>query len=282
MYSHFGKPADIWKHLALCEVINNENPDVYIETNSACAAYQLSRTPEQEYGIYHFIEQAVNYEELYRSVYFGLEQLAMDTSRYIGSPGLAMSILGRRVERFVFFDIQATPLENIATFATEKGLIKKTTTIQQDSIIGISDQLNTCTESTLIHIDPYAINVASTNGLNYMDIFVKASGKGMKCFLWYGFNTLEEKNQLNDFIINKLSGKTLDNLCCVELIMNIIQKDSILCNPGILGNGLLMSNLSEKSVSTVMKYSELLVDLYKNTSYKGYKGDLYRCVLDLP
>ena len=36
-YNHFAKPADVWKHLALCEVMGNEQPKVYVETNSACA-----------------------------------------------------------------------------------------------------------------------------------------------------------------------------------------------------------------------------------------------------
>lgn len=53
-YTHYGKQADVFKHLVLCEVLNNEMPTVYIDTNSASAVYQLEHTPEQDYGIYHF------------------------------------------------------------------------------------------------------------------------------------------------------------------------------------------------------------------------------------
>lgn len=56
-YTHFGKQADVLKHLLLCELLRIEKPQVYIETNAACAQYTLERTPEQEYGIYHFLKK---------------------------------------------------------------------------------------------------------------------------------------------------------------------------------------------------------------------------------
>jgi len=56
-YTHFGKQADVLKHLLLCELLRIEKPRVYVETNAACAQYALERTPEQEYGIYHFLKR---------------------------------------------------------------------------------------------------------------------------------------------------------------------------------------------------------------------------------
>lgn len=58
-YTHFGKQPDVFKHLILCEVLHNEKPQVYVETNSACAIYTMTRTPEQEYGIYHFLNEII-------------------------------------------------------------------------------------------------------------------------------------------------------------------------------------------------------------------------------
>lgn len=52
-YTHFAKQPDVLKHLILCEVLRNEAPQVYVETNSACAIYSMTQTPEQQYGIYH-------------------------------------------------------------------------------------------------------------------------------------------------------------------------------------------------------------------------------------
>ncbi|EEY82508.1 hypothetical protein HMPREF0103_2727 [Bacteroides sp. 2_1_33B] len=50
-YTHFGKQPDVLKHLVLCEVLQIEKPQIYVETNSACAIYTMTHTPEQEYGI---------------------------------------------------------------------------------------------------------------------------------------------------------------------------------------------------------------------------------------
>lgn len=280
-YSHFAKPADVWKHLALCEVMRNEQLTVYVETNSACADYHLSHTPEQEYGIYNFIEKATNYEGLSDSLYHRLESAAIKENKYLGSPALAMCILGDTVDKFHFFDIETAALSDVIAFANRNQLADKVEIIKQDSIIGVLDLLPKLPKSTLVHIDPYDIDKPSTNGKDYLDVFAEASERGMKCVLWYGFNTLDEKKYLDDFMIAKLSGKMIDNLSCIELIMDIIQKNTILCNPGILGNGLLTSNLSNASTSTIEKYSKSLTDLYQNSHYNGFKGSIYRDILDI-
>lgn len=280
-YNHFAKPADVWKHLALCEVMRNEQLKVYVETNSACADYHLNHTPEQEYGIYNFIEKAKNHKDLSESAYYQLESSAIQENKYLGSPALAMRVLGDTVDKFHFFDIETAALSNVIAFANRNQLADKVEIIKQDSIIGVLDLLPKLPKSTLVHIDPYNIDKPSTNGKDYLDVFTQASERGMKCVLWYGFNTLDEKKYLDDFMMDKLSGNTIDNLSCIELIMDIIQKNTILCNPGILGNGLLTSNLSNASASTIEKYSKSLIDLYQNSHYNGFKGSIYRDILDI-
>jgi 23S rRNA (adenine2030-N6)-methyltransferase len=279
IYSHYGKPADVWKHLALCEIMRNEQPKIYVETNSACAEYVLSHTPEQQYGIYSFMDKANDCSDLHHSKYYELEYPVVKQGKYLGSPGLAMSTLADSVEKYIFFDIQTTPLNNIADFAKANRLSDKVLTIKQNSIIGAFDLLPVLPTSTLMHIDPYAINEPSANGYDYMDLFMKATEKGLKCFLWYGFNTLNEKKYLNDFISEKFSNKPTENLSCTELTMDIIQPDIISCNPGILGSGLLTSNLSKSSVSAILNYGKSLVELYKKTLYNGYKGSVHQDII---
>lgn len=41
-YTHFGKQPDVLKHLVLCEVLQIEKPQIYVETNSACAIYTMT------------------------------------------------------------------------------------------------------------------------------------------------------------------------------------------------------------------------------------------------
>lgn len=199
----------------------------------------------------------------------------------MGSPALAMSVLCNVSDKFYFFDIEKIALDNIAEFAKKNQLIDKVQTINKDSIIGVIDLLPTLPKATLLHIDPYNIDKPSTNGKDYLDVFLEASERGMQCVLWYGFNTLDEKKYLNDFLRNKLYNKDIVNLTGVELIMDIIQKNTILINPGILGNGILVSNLSNKSISAILEYSKSLTNMYKNSHYNEVKGDIHREVINL-
>lgn len=275
-YTHFGKPADVWKHLALCMIMQNEQPGLYIETNSAAAEYLLDHTPEQEYGIYLFLEKAKHYPELIESSYYKCESAVIDENKYLGSPGLAMLLLKNVANKFIFYDIEKAALDNVSLFALKHNLLKKIQAILQDSLIGIIDRFFILSESTLLHIDPYEINRPSTNGYDYMDLFVKASQIGAKCVLWYGYHTLAEKKELNYFIHQKLRKSPVENLCGIELIMDIIQENTVLSNPGVLGNGLLASNLSLGSRNQLLQYSLLLEDIYKESSYQEFNGGIYR------
>lgn len=278
-YQHYGKVGDIWKHLPLCNVISIENPNIYIETNSACCEYSLAQTDEQKYGIYNFIDKAVDFQLLMDSEYYKLIYPYVKKDSYLGSPGLAISLIKDSADKFIFFDTNIAALDNIQTFAIQNNLPDKINVFNQDSVIGLFDLLPNLPDSTLIHIDPYYIDIESSNGKTYMDLFIKASERGLKCFLWYGFNTLDDKNQLNDYIKAKLVQSSISSTYGSELIMEVIQKDSIVCNPGILGCGILTSNLSKDSYKVISEYSDLLIDLYKGTNYCGFKGDLYRDII---
>jgi len=278
-YKHYGRIGDIWKHLPLCNVISIEKPNVYIETNSAYCEYLLTKSDEQKYGVYNFIEKAPDFQLLKESEYYKLIYPYIKNDKYIGSPALALSLLNDSADNFIFYDTNIEALENIKSFATHNNLTNKIKVYNQDSVTGLYDLLPNLPESTLIHIDPYYIDKESTNGKTYMDLFINASEHGFKCFLWYGFNTLDYKTQLNDYIKTKINQSDISSIYCNELIMNIIQKDTMSCNPGILGCGILTSNLSKDSNKIISEYSELLIDLYKGTNYCGFKGDLYNDIV---
>lgn len=106
VYTHYGKQADVFKHLVLCEVLKNEMPTVFVDTNSACAVYQLEHTPEREYGIYHFLRNASTHDKLESSLYYAFESDAMQKSLYYGSPALALKVMGKNADKYYFFDAE--------------------------------------------------------------------------------------------------------------------------------------------------------------------------------
>lgn len=288
-YTHFGKQADVLKHLLLCELLRIEKPRVYVETNAACAQYALEKTPEQEYGIYHFLKKAGAAEKecmperaeyhhpkgaLRRSAYYQQESEAMQANRYIGSPGLAMNILGDTA-RYIFFDIESAPLENVSQYAATKGLKECITLFNRDSIEGTLELLSSLAASSFLHIDPYEIDKPGRNGRTYLDVFIEAAKAGMRCFLWYGYMTLKDKRHLEELIAQSLPEAGIRNATGVELTLKMIKEDIAESNPGVLGSGILGANLSEESNAVIQKYAAWLEEIYKDAKYKNLDGSVY-------
>ena len=274
-YTHFAKQPDVLKHLILCEVLKNETPQVYVETNSACAIYPMTQTPEQQYGIYHFLEKADEVPSLKDSVYYQLESGEMAKGNYLGSPALAMNVLGKQAKRFVFFDLEKSALENVGAYAQQIGLSPFVEMHHADSSRGTIELLPSLPTSSFIHIDPYEIDKKGDSGVTYLDVLIQATLLGMKCLLWYGFMTGDDKASLDNYITSSLEKAGIKDYTGVELTMNSIRKDSVLCSPGILGSGILATNLSQTSTDIILDYSNQLVDIYKDAKYKDYDGSLY-------
>mgnify|MGYP002648955827 FL=1 len=274
-YTHFAKQPDVLKHLILCEVLKNETPQIYVETNSACAIYPMKQTPEQQYGIYHFLEKADEVPSLKDSVYYQQESGEMAKGNYLGSPALAMNVLGKQAKRFVFFDLEKSALENVGTYAKQIGSSASVEIHHADSSRGTIELLPSLPTSSFIHIDPYEIDKKGDSGVTYLDVLIQATLLGMKCLLWYGFMTGDDKASLDNYITSSLEKAGIKDYTGVELTMNSIRKDSVLCNPGILGSGILATNLSQTSTDIILGYSNQLVDIYKDAKYKDYDGSLY-------
>ena len=274
-YTHFAKQPDVLKHLILCEVLKNETPQIYVETNSACAIYPMTQTPEQQYGIYHFLEKADEVPSLKDSIYYQLESGEMAKGNYLGSPALAMNVLGKQAKRFVFFDLEKSALENVGTYAKQIELSASVEIHHADSSRGTIELLPSLPTSSFIHIDPYEIDKKGDSGVTYLDVLIQATLLGMKCLLWYGFMTGDDKASLDNYITSSLEKAGIKDYTGIELTMNSIRKDSVLCNPGILGSGILATNLSQASTDIILDYSNQLVDIYKDAKYKDYDGSLY-------
>ena len=215
----------------------------------------MTQTPEQQYGIYHFLEKADDDKSLKDSIYYQLESTEMAKGNYLGSPALAMNVLGKQAKQIEL----STSVEIHHT----------------DSLKGTIELLPSLPASSFIHIDPYEIDKKGDSGVTYLDILIQATQLGMKCLLWYGFMTEDDKESLDNYIVSSLEKAGIKDYIGVELTMNSIKKDSILCNPGILGSGILATNVSQTSKDIILDYSNKLVDIYKDAKYKDYDGSLY-------
>lgn len=149
-------------------------------------------------------------------------------------------------------------------------------TCHTDSLEGVIKLLLSLSQSSFLHIDPYEIDKKGISGTTYLDVLIQATQADMKCLLWYGFMTKNDKIHINQYIVNRLEEENIKEYTCIELIMNSIRKDTIPCNPGILGSGILATNLSQEANKAIWDYSDMLVCMYSDTKYKSYDGRLYR------
>ena len=166
-------------------------------------------------------------------------------------------------------------MDNVELFARNQAISPPIRTFNCDSIDGVLKLLPSLPKSTFLHIDPYEIDKPNSNGHTYLDVLIGATKLGMKCLLWYGFMTISDKLALNKSVSEKLDKAGIKDYVCSELIMNAIKKDTVVCNPGILGSGILATNLSKKSNSMIQDYSKKLVEIYRDARYKGLDGSLY-------
>ena len=289
-YSHYGNIGDIWKHLPLCEFLKTEKPSQYIETNSASPIYSITQDPKIEYGVYTYIERVDRFKILKNAVYTKLIRKVNHNKeslqRYLGSPGLVMTYLKELPESYIFFDIEKEPLNKILKFATKKNLQGKVEIYQQDSIIGSLKLLPQLNDRAFIHFDPYYAFEKGDDDISYFDVFLEASMRGLKCMLWYCFFTQNEREEIYSKIRSSLKEKALKgngiDIEGTEISLEIIKKDTIPINPGVLGCGILISNLSKKSHRIMELYSKELVKLYVGSTVFGeYPGDLVRNRLSL-
>ncbi|MGV9173010.1 MAG: hypothetical protein ACOC35_10635 [Promethearchaeia archaeon] len=102
--------------------------------------------------------------------------------------------------------------------------------------------------------------------------------------LWYAYFTLQEKREIAKKLKDLLKKYNIDvkkkKIRNIEIYLDIIQEDDIVVNPGVLGCGVLISNLSAKSRLKLDELSTKLVKIYKGTTlFDKYPGDLKRDVI---
>ncbi|MGK7947765.1 MAG: hypothetical protein AB4368_02885 [Xenococcaceae cyanobacterium] len=277
-YKHFGRIGDIWKHLPLCEFLQIEQPTSYIETNSAYPEYQLTRSKELEYGIFYLQQNIQKSQLIQESVYWqvlnSLPENKNSLSKYLGSPGLALNIL-KSACNFIFFDLELECLEAIKIKAQ---VINKSSTIvlkNEDSIEGLIKILRDLNSTDFIHCDPYSIDLKNSNNNSYFDAFCLAMKKGIKGMLWYGFNNIHERESLHQVFLSKKNTKGKTSLKGIEISSILLEKNILEVNPGILGCGILIGNLSDVSKKIFQEMAEELVKLYRQSMmFDRYSGEL--------
>jgi 23S rRNA A2030 N6-methylase RlmJ len=190
---HFGKFADVWKHLPLVEVLLHETPGRYAETHAGSAVYDMVDDPERRFGVRHFIEAAPSEGELARSRYLELISpfLERPNPAYPGSATLAMSALGGNVA-YLFCEVDRTSAADLqhwtrrlgadrAQVALADGMATTERWLDQDSV-----------SRAVVHVDPFQPHAKGELGRSALELAAHAVDQGHMLVYWYGYDHPEQ------------------------------------------------------------------------------------------
>ena len=272
--SHYGNIGDVWKHLPLAEILEIESPSRYWESHAGSSHYALTHSPEREYGIFYFAHAASQSELLTHAVYpqllKGYEQDGL-LRLFPGSPLLAMTVLQPHHTAFLFCDIDQESLSAITDDGARVGLPQEAVQVVCGDGIGTLTHLLASLDAlsmktTFAHLDPYLPFAANAEGITSVDLFCEMSKRGGKTMLWYGFNSKGEQEhfhqQLQHAFLVHTFHPTIDQLWCGEITLNAIHTPDYLFHPGVMGCGILLSNVGSASLTACKHLGEALETLY--------------------
>jgi 23S rRNA (adenine2030-N6)-methyltransferase len=283
--THYGQIGDVWKHLPLAEILSIEAPSGYWESHAGSAQYPLTHSAERDYGVFFFASHARQSPALadsrYREILGHCEQDGRMMA-YPGSPLIAMLLLGDSGSRFLFCDIDGESLSTIRESADERGLAKNALrVVEHDGVAALLESLAAVSaaeaSTTFVHIDPYDPFARSSDGFTSVDLFCRVSVSGMKAMLWYGFDSLEQRERLLEQMRQAMETNGMvpeaHRLWSGEMVLDAINDAEYDFNPGILGCGVLCTNLSPESLSACRRLGEGLESMYATANLpKGRCG----------
>lgn len=276
--THYGQIGDVWKHLPLAEILSIEAPSIYWESHAGSAQYTLTHSAERDYGVFFFASNASRSPALadsrYREILRHYEQRGRLTV-YPGSPLIAMLLLREGGRRFLFCDIDGESLSTIHESAGQLGLAENAVrVVEYDGAATLQESLAAVSaadaSATFVHIDPYDPFARSSDGLTPVDLFCRVSISRMKAMLWYGFHSLEQRERLLEDMRQAMATNGMvpeaQALWNGEIVLEVINDPEYDFDPGVLGCGVMCSNLSPDSLSACRRLGEGLESAYASAN----------------
>ena len=272
--THFGNIGDVWKHLALAEVVATERPQHFWESHAGSALYPLSHSTERDFGVYYFREHASTSAILRESSYARiLRELETGGGLHVypGSPFLAMHLLKRGPADFVFCDRDEASLAVIKDAASLLAIDDARLRLIHGDGLSTLAQLGAGlppveAESTFVHIDPYEPLQEPLPGLNAFDLLCQLADRGITCMLWAGYHTVTQRDELlqalqRSMITGGASGNRLA-LWCGDIRLAGTMGARHPANPGIISSLVIGSHLSERSRAACDELGQALARIY--------------------
>ncbi len=273
---HYARIGDVWKHLPLAEVLRTERPGRYWESHAGSSSYPLTRSPERDYGVVHFLERAGRSSALKRSAYHRLldpHERGRTPPTYPGSPRIAMELLGSSGGRFVFCDLDGASLANIAEDARALGVPSSHVRLVKGDGVSTLDGELTEDEAagTFLHVDPYRPLEPGRGGETPLGLFARAAERGVGCMLWYGFDARSDRVVVLEALREGITGGAWYG----EVCLRAENLSEVGFDPGVLGCGVVMCSVSQEALAACRRLGESLAHAYAGARLpNGHDGAL--------
>lgn len=197
---HFGKLADVWKHLPLAEILATDRPAHYWESHAGSAAYPMVDDAERRYGALGVWDAATvggapglagsRYLAALRAVNGPGERL----TRYPGSARLAMAELGDGAT-YLLCDTDPVSAGSLRAAAAETGLDGRIDVVEGDGRNVLAAALAGAADpgSVLAFVDPFDPWAVGPGGRSALGLGRCLLAAGAALVYWYGYDRPERR-----------------------------------------------------------------------------------------
>jgi 23S rRNA A2030 N6-methylase RlmJ len=196
---HFGKFADVWKHLVLDEVLEGAKPARYAETHAGSGAYAMVHDEERQYGVLGFHEDLSSWRVLSSAAFSHLTS-AFVTGQpplYPGSALQAMTLLGDQCE-YLLCDMDPVSVDDLRAWSHRLSL-NHCEVVQGDGMAAVREWLGD-PSATVVHIDPFEPFTRLEGGPSAIEMAAEVADAGHTLVYWYGFDNTNQRSWAMDEI----------------------------------------------------------------------------------
>lgn len=268
---HFGKLADVWKHLPLAEILAVERPDHYCETHAGSASYDMVDDPERRLGVLRFLEVAKADPVLTESRYLrwlrSLEAGGGSLQTYPGSALIAMLERGNHAS-YLLCDLDPDSVASLEDAAHRVG-VTDARCVAADGMTAVRDYVRDASGKILVHIDPFDPTATGPSGLSALDLAGRLILDGIGLMYWYGYDNPNDCAWALDALSQRVGGAT--GLWCGDVMITASSDDGTVgdlgkaTTPGT-GFGIVCANLSPAGVDACDRLGHALERAYRHVT----------------
>jgi 23S rRNA (adenine2030-N6)-methyltransferase len=268
---HFGEIGDVWKHLLLAGILDPLVPAWYLDAHAGSAFYPLTPTsPERDYGIGRFREEASRSPVLARCAYRRVQLDARWQAAYPGSPAIAMSLLGAETT-FVFCDTDEASLETIGGLAEVLGEnveADRLMLVARDGLASVEDLLAGMDDDEastgIVFLDPYDPFAVGETGRDAFRTFAAAAARGALSILWAGWDDPAGRERVRAAVGRALRKERVGSAVAYEMELAGIDDPGFTANPGVRGCAMVVAGLDPSLHGALEALAEACVEIYRD------------------